>query len=167
MPGSLHTWYSWRDLEALGVRQAVLTGELELNRLTRLVDLLHSSAGSVKATLRVGRPQTGWLGIELEYETTVELVCQRCLEPITQHLAERVELALVESAAMEPHVPNGREPVMLEEGRLMPARLIEDELIVSIPLVPKHARTEDCGSLARLVTATDDRAHRATQRPGQ
>jgi uncharacterized metal-binding protein YceD (DUF177 family) len=34
----------------------------------------------------------------------------------------------------------------------MPAQLIEDELIISIPLVPKHARVDDCGSLARLLT---------------
>ena len=45
--------------------------------------------------------------------------------------------------------PEGFEPFELEEGRLQPAQLIEDELIVAIPLVPKHARVEDCGSLAR------------------
>ena len=46
-------------------------------------------------------------------------------------------------------VPEGFEPFELDEGRLQPAQLIEDELIVAIPLVPKHARVEDCGSLAR------------------
>jgi uncharacterized metal-binding protein YceD (DUF177 family) len=45
--------------------------------------------------------------------------------------------------------PAEYEPFELEGGRLRPAQLIEDELIVAIPLVPKHARVEDCGSLAR------------------
>ncbi|HJR70977.1 MAG TPA: hypothetical protein VKA43_13120, partial [Gammaproteobacteria bacterium] len=46
-------------------------------------------------------------------------------------------------------VPDGFEPFELEGGRLKPAELIEDEIIVAMPLVPKHARIEDCGSLAR------------------
>jgi uncharacterized protein len=155
MSGSLHTWYSLRDLEAFGVRQVVLSGDLEIGRLTRLAGLLHSDTGSVKATLRFRQRRDGWLSIELEYETAVELECQRCLEPFRHEIAAKVEIALLESDSMEPHVPEGFEPVALDNGRLMPARLVEDELIVSIPLVPKHARIDDCGSLARLLTQTE------------
>ncbi len=82
----------------------------------------------------------------------MELVCQRCLEPVTQQIADKIEIALIESESMEGLVPEGFEPVVLDEARLMPAQLIEDELIISIPLVPKHARVDDCGSLARLLT---------------
>jgi len=155
MSGSLHTWYSLRDLEAFGVRQVVLSDEIELRQLARLADLLHSNSGSVKASLRFRQRRGGWLGLELEYETSVELLCQRCLEPIRQQLADRIEIALLESDSMEAHVPEGCEPVVLDDARLLPAQLIEDELIVSIPLVPKHARVDDCGSLARLVTETE------------
>jgi len=52
--------------------------------------------------------------------------------------------------AMPETPPTGFEPFELEEGRLQPVQLIEDELIVAMPLVPKHARVEDCGSLARV-----------------
>jgi uncharacterized protein len=151
MSGSLHTWYSLRDLEALGARAAVLSGELPLARFARLVDLLHSDRGSVRATLSF-RQRGGWLGLSLTYETVVELTCQRCLEPLEQPLSATVEIALVEADAMGPHVPKGIEPVVAEGGRLNPAQLIEDELIVALPLVPKHARIEDCGSLARLLS---------------
>jgi uncharacterized protein len=150
MSGSLHTWYSLRDLEALGARAAVLSGELPLARFARLVDLLHSDRGSVRATLSF-RQRSGWLGFSLSYETTVELTCQRCLEPLEQVLSATVEIALVESDADGPHVPEGIEPVVAEGGRFNPAQIIEDELIVGLPLVPKHARTDDCGSLARLL----------------
>lgn len=152
MSGTLHTWYSLGDLEALGVRQAVLSDEIELRKLARLAGMLNSASGSVKASLRFGQRRDGWLKLELEYETSVELVCQRCLEPLTQQIADKVEIALVESESMEGLVPEGFEPVVLDEARLLPAQLIEDELIISIPLVPKHARVDDCGSLARLLT---------------
>lgn len=152
MSGSLHTWYSLRDLEALGARQSVLSGELPLARFVRLVDLLRGDRGSVRATLSF-RQHSGWLGLTLRYETTVELTCQRCLEAIELPLGETVEIALVESEAVESHVPEGFEPVVVEGGRLNPAQLIEDELILGLPLVPKHAQLDDCGSLARLLSA--------------
>lgn len=88
----------------------------------------------------------------LAFDTTVELLCQRCLEPFAQPLEERLELMLVEPGASNASIPDGYEPFELDDGRLLPARLIEDELIVAIPLVPKHARIEDCGSLARNLT---------------
>jgi len=149
MSGSLHAWYSLRDLEALGGRQGELRGELEIARLPRLAGLLHSKAGSVRASLQFRQRGLGRLAAMLELATTVELTCQRCLEPFELPIAERTELTFVEPGEAGTSIPEEVEPVELDDGRLLPARLIEDELIVAIPLVPKHARVEDCGSLAR------------------
>ena len=52
MSGSLHAWYSLRDLESLADREVTLSGELDLGKLTRLKSLLHSDVGSVRATLQ-------------------------------------------------------------------------------------------------------------------
>jgi uncharacterized protein len=153
MSGSLQAWYSLRDLEALGGRQGDLSGELELERLPRLAGLLNSPKGSVRARLRFEQRGVGPLEVTLEYETTVELTCQRCLEPFTERIAERVAMVVVEPGATGSSVPPGYEPIELDKGRLFPATLIEDELIVAIPLVPKHARLEDCGSLAHNLNA--------------
>ncbi|HVS22729.1 MAG TPA: YceD family protein [Gammaproteobacteria bacterium] len=153
MSGSLHAWYSLRDLEALGGRQGELGGELELARLPRLASLLRSTAGSVRASLQFRQRGLGRLTATLDLATTVELTCQRCLEPFAQPIAARVELLFVEPGEADAEIPQDCEPIELDDGRLLPARLIEDELIVAIPFVPKHARVEDCGSLARnLVT---------------
>jgi len=149
MSGSLHAWYSLRDLEALGLRHGELVGELEFARLPRLADLLRSTTGSVRASLQFRQRGLGRLAATLEFATTIELVCQRCLEPFAQPIAERLELTFVEPGEASTSIPEGYEPIELDDGRLLPARLIEDELIVAIPLVPKHARVEDCGSLAR------------------
>ena len=152
MSGSLRAWYSLRDLEALGGRQGGLDGELELNGLPRLAGLLHSTAGSVRASLLFRQRGVGAVTATLELDTKVELLCQRCLEPFEQPIKERIELMLVEPGASSASIPEGYEPIELDNGRLLPARVIEDELIVSVPLVPKHARIEDCGSLARNLT---------------
>ena len=149
MSGSLHAWYSLRDLESLANRGVTLSGELDIDKLTRLKSLLHSDSGSVRATLRFRQRGDGWLQSELDYRAAVELVCQRCLEPFRQELAEQVNVVLADGDSLPATVPAGFEPFELEGGRLQPAQLIEDELLVAIPLVPKHARVEDCGSLAR------------------
>ena len=155
MSGSLHAWYSLRDLESLANRGATLSGELDLGKLTRLVSLLHSEAGSVRATLRFRQRGDGWFGVTLDYQAAVELVCQRCLEPFRHELAESVNVVVADAAALPATAPDGYEPFELEGGRLQPAQLIEDEVIVAIPLVPKHARVEDCGSLARELAERD------------
>lgn len=157
MSGSLHAWYSLRDLESLANRGVTLGGELTVGKLTRLKSLLHSDVGSVSATLRFRQRDDGWLATELDYRATVELVCQRCLEPVRHELAETVNVVLADAASLPAAVPTGFEPFELEDGRLRPAELVEDELIIAIPLVPKHARIEDCGSVARQYTAPGER----------
>ena len=149
MSGSLHAWYSWRDLESLADGEATLSGELKLSKLTRLASLLYSDAGSVRASLRFRQRRDGWMSAQLDYTAVVELVCQRCLEPFCHEMADHVDVALADAASMPAVVPLGHEPFELEEGRLLPAQLIEDELIVSVPLVPKHAQLDECGSVAR------------------
>jgi len=156
MSGSLHAWYSLRDLGSLAGRDAAIGGVLQIGQLTRLTSMLHSAAGSVRASLRFQQRRDGWLAATLDYDASVQLVCQRCLEPFSQPLAASVELVLADASALPADVPAGYEPVELEEGRLLPAQLVEDELIVSIPLVPKHARIEDCGSLARNLAGLAD-----------
>lgn len=149
MSGSLRAWYSLRDLESLADRGVALSGELSNDKLTRLKSLLHSDVGSVRATLRFRQRGDGWLAAELDYEGSVDLVCQRCLEPFRHELRDTVNVVLADGDSVPLAPPTGYEPFELEEGRLQPAQLIEDELIVAVPLVPKHARVEDCGSLAR------------------
>src|SRR5262245_7047700 len=157
MSGSLHAWYSLRDLESLADRGVTLSGELEIGTLTRLTSLLHSDFGSVRATLRFRQRGDGWLQAELGLKALVELVCQRCLEPFRHELEETVNVVLAGSDSLPATVPEGLEPFELEDGRLQPAQLIEDELIVALPLVPKHARVDDCGSLARELAGQGER----------
>jgi len=158
MSGSLHAWYSLRDLESLAAREVTLSGELELGKLTRLTGLLHSDVGSVRASLRFRQRRDGWVGVELTYQAAVHLVCQRCLEPFRHEMTERVDVVLADAASVPSAVPEGVEPFELEDGRLQPAQLVEDELIIAIPLVARHAVIEECGGLARELAKLSERS---------
>ena len=156
MSGSLHAWYSRRDLESLADREGVLSGELQLSKLTRLVGMLHSDAGSVRASLRFGQRRDGRWVVELTYTAAVQFTCQRCLEPFRHELAGCANVVLVDAESAPAEAPEGPEAFELADGQFSPAELIEDELIVSMPLVPKHERLADCGSVARSLVAVTE-----------
>jgi len=62
--------------------------------------------------------------------------------------------------------PAGYEPITLSGERFQPAEVIEDELIVSLPLIPRHARIAECGGLAQSLEALmDENETRPTDRP--
>lgn len=151
MSRSLHTWYSLPDLDLFAERETALEGAIELKRLARLCESLNTDTGSVRARLRFRRRRAGLVSFELSYEARLELICQRCLEPFDYDMAARVEMSLVETASVEPHIPDGYEPVFLEGDRFNPAQVVEDELIVSLPLVPRHPQRNQCGRLAQRI----------------
>jgi uncharacterized protein len=153
MPGSLYAWYSLYDLDALAEREAVLSGEIGLRQLARLREILHSDRGSIQASLKFHRQTNRSVTVDLSFETVLELTCQRCLEPVVRSVSERSSLTLLAPESMDSRVAKEGEAVVLTEGRLNPAELIEDELIVSLPIIPRHAEIDECGSVAQTVQA--------------
>ena len=153
MPGSLYAWYTLYDLDALGERKAVLSGEIELRQLTRLREVLHSDRGSIQASLKFHRQTNRSVTVDLAFETVLELICQRCLEPLVQNVSERSSLTLLGPESMTSEMAKEGEAVVLPEGKLSPAALIEDELLVSLPIIPRHSEIDECGSVAQAVQA--------------
>ena len=138
MSGALHSWYSLPDLIALAERGAVIEGQIELKKLGRLGSLLHSSQGSAKVQLHFRKRHDDLVALELRLQASLELVCQRCLEPLVHELSEQVEFVLAQDENALTVLPQGLELIALNGDRWQPAALIEDELIVSLPLVPRH-----------------------------
>ena len=145
MSGRLESWYSLPDLMALADRGSVLEGTIELRQFGRLKALLNSSAGSARARMTFRRSHDDVLLMELQCEADLELVCQRCLEPVMHEIRERVDFAVAENEDSLAVLPQGTELIALNGDRFRPATLIEDELIVSLPLVPRHGDDQHRG----------------------
>jgi uncharacterized protein len=143
MSGTLHSWYSLPDLMSLAERGAVLEGTIELAKLGRLKDLLNSCEGRARARMSLRLGHDDMLLLQLQCEADLELVCQRCLEPVLHEVREQVDFAVAENENSLAILPQGLELIALEGDRFQPATLIEDELIVSLPLVPKHGNDQD------------------------
>lgn len=89
---------------------------------------LHPAAG--------GEPEV-WL--HLQARMAVALQCQRCLQPVTEALIVDRRFRFVRSEAEAERLDEeSDDDVLVLEPRLDLTALLEDELILGLPLVPRH-----------------------------
>ncbi|CAG7857306.1 hypothetical protein MCAMS1_02079 [biofilm metagenome] len=124
--------FEWAD------RNASIKGELEVSKFDRLSEFLFDDSG--KAALEVTFGKKGRLTvIEGHIAATLALKCQRCLEAIHWHIDTNINLGVVGSLEQINKLPEGFEPLLLaDDGLLQLKTLIEDELLLYLPDIPKH-----------------------------
>ncbi len=94
--------------------------------------------------------------MRLEYDANYRLQCQRCLEPMDERVARKAWFVIVGGDSVPEGLPENHEPLELSGDRFQPIGFMEDELIMSLPLIPRHAELEQCGELARSLVALED-----------
>lgn len=78
-------------------------------------------------------------------KAVLTLVCQRCLEPMEYPVDTEFNLALVRGFQEAERLPEEFDPLLLEDEQPVAVReLIEDELLLAIPDVPRHGDDRAC-----------------------
>ena len=131
------------DPRKMADRAAVLEGEQALVDLTRLCEALERTEGSVRLRFSFGRDEQKTVVVRTELEVRVSMVCQRCLELVELPIHSACEYAVVNVDANVQHLPKGYDVLELGEDPLDLLALVEDELLLALPIVPLHA-PEDC-----------------------
>jgi len=104
--------------------------------------------------------------VELWVEAELPLICQRSLRPYLEPVKRHSLLAVVESVAEQELLPEHYEPVLVEHGRLALLDLVEDELLLGVPQVPRDPAVKEVDlstDPGGVVAATQ--AEEQTQRP--
>jgi len=119
-----------------------LRGAWPVAEFSRVRDSLRTDEGSIQYEL-VGVPEErGCPALRLKVGGSLQLVCQRCLGALEFPLRVEVSLLLAKSQAevdAEPLAADGPERIVA--GREMQVReLVEDEVLLAIPLAPRHER---------------------------
>lgn len=129
VPGLLD---GWRMVAA----RRVFQGCLPLASMQRLRDSLADDAGEVRFALEFDRDALQVPYVELRIETALPLECQRSLERYLHPVRLVQRLGMIRDEADEAALPEGYEPLLVpEDGMLRPAELVEDELVLAVPVV--------------------------------
>ncbi len=120
-----------------------LRGRLPLAALTRLAPTLHTDEGTVAIEISGGK-EGRVCSLRGRIATTLTLVCQRCLEPMSVPIDVSFQLGLVTSAAQAERLPAELEPLLVMESTPRLAEIIETELMLALPIVALHSEGGAC-----------------------
>lgn len=120
-------------------------GRLPLSSMARLRETLVDAEGEVVYSLEFDRDPLQVPYVELRIEARLPLQCQRSLErfllPVS--IVQRLGLLRDDGEADEAVLPEGYEALFVPaDGELRPAELVEDELILAVPVVPVSPGSE-------------------------
>lgn len=118
--------------------EQTVEGFLPLQTLQNLSAMLTDSEGRAHAVLRFYIDQDRRRRIDGELQATVNVQCQRCLEPVQITLSEHFELAVVSTEARARDLPASLDPWLSDEETLSPADIVEEQLILCMPIVSTH-----------------------------
>lgn len=118
-------------------------GRLPLSALERLEGSLLDTKGDVRFALDFDRDALQVPYVELRIDAELPLECQRSMERFLLPVKIVQRLGLIRDEADEAALPPDYEPLLVpEDGELRTADLVEDELILAVPVVPVKPGSE-------------------------
>ena len=105
--------------------------------------------GEIRWSFQGGRHPRGYPQLNMAVEGEVSLVCQRCLLPFSYGFDAQSVLVLAsdeaEADATEETLDDESVDVIVGSAALDLLQLVEDEVLLSIPLSPRHPQGPDGG----------------------
>ncbi|HMV62499.1 MAG TPA: YceD family protein [Rhodocyclaceae bacterium] len=132
------------DLRALARDGRHVEGEIPVARLERLADSVSDPVGSVWFRFDGVRDDDGKLFADLMIRTELTLQCQRCLDALRLPCVIHNRLLLLRPGEEIPEddLENDEVDALEVEPRTDVLALVEDELLLALPLVPRHEACE-------------------------
>lgn len=137
---------------ALAAQGWTIEGKIPLVELGRLSASIRSSQsvddenksasndinGDVVFTLNFDVDEGGLPRIGGNIASTLRLQCQRCMQDMEYPVAIKVRLGIVPSREAAENLPDNYDPLVVGDEELSIASILEDELILAMPIVAMH-----------------------------
>jgi uncharacterized protein len=127
----------------------------------RLAGAIGNKQGEVRARLKFGT-RAGTPCLDGCVQADLELRCERCLDPVKQHIESNFRFGLITTEDEADLLPKEFEPLLATDSELSLLELVEDELLLSLPIVARH--DEDCSEIL-LKHKDNDEVQHDTYRP--
>jgi len=129
----------WIDAERAGQAGRRFAGEARIEWMPRVLDLLDAPTADEVIGFEVAASldDEAIVRLEVHVHGSVPMTCQRTLRRYRQPIDSRSAVAIVASENEVAGLPDDLEPKVVSEGRLKLVELVEDELLLALPLVPR------------------------------
>ena len=144
----------WRMVQA----QRSFQGAMPLAELPRLRDSLAAVDGVVTYDLEFGTDELGIAHVWVRADAILPLVCQRTLDVFGFAVHVDTRLGLITQEAEEAALPAGYEPLLASDDGLKLADVIEDELILALPVLPMKPGSASAPGWSDAAANEDDDA---------
>ncbi|MBY4677173.1 YceD family protein [Marinobacterium arenosum] len=154
------------DPRKLAEREVRFESSVDVDQLPRLVECLALPDGKIEVDLQFSVDEQRIRTIVGSARGDLHMACQRCLEPVEVEVAATFNLAIAASEEAAKQLPRYYDPLIVEDEEIELLPVLEEELILSLPMVPYH---QDCsiqtsfGDDAGAVDA--DGAESASEKP--
>jgi uncharacterized protein len=135
-------------IEPLAMAEAgrEFSGSLELAGLARLAPLLSTQQGALSVTLLLDRDEAGTRYLAGRVTGQLQLECQRCLGAMEFALDSEFRLGLVRGEEEAARLPSGYEPLLVGTEPMPLAEIVEDEVLLALPIVALHRDPHPCAA---------------------
>ncbi|KAF1071640.1 MAG: Large ribosomal RNA subunit accumulation protein YceD [Pseudomonas citronellolis] len=132
--------------------------------MPRVCEQLTTSDGEVHAKFSFFRDEQKLAVMHIELDAQVSMVCQRCLEPATFQVGGEYDFAILWEGQSADGLPKGYDALEVGEDPLDLVSLVEDELLLALPIVPAHD-PEECQHPAGFAAAPEPSEQVEDERP--
>ncbi len=132
-------------------------GSLALKQFDRLVGSLADDQGEVKVFLHFYMSEDHRVVLQGYVEANLKMICQRCLDVAELPVRSDLNLMGVLTDEQARSLPEGYEPLMLIDEPMELVPLLEEELLLSLPIVAYHP-PEACQVQQSFTTESDGEA---------
>ena len=120
--------------------------ELSIGELPRVAAAVLPGSGPVHVRFEFQSARNSIVLFDGETRGRLKLRCQRCLDELDVDIDSIVRLALLVDETQSELIPDEYEPLTISGGEVRVMDLIEDEILLMLPIAAKHAK-DQCGPL--------------------
>ncbi|OUD12473.1 YceD family protein [Thioflexithrix psekupsensis] len=122
----------------LAKQAETLTGRYEIHQLPRLHDRLCELRGHAEFNWSFSLNEEQQILIQGWIRALLPMICERCLQPVDYVLTASTALMVLRPGQSEDQVPDEFEALLLTQMPVSLLSLVEDELVLALPIIPKH-----------------------------
>ena len=146
----------------LAKQGVTLSGKLPLAEMLRLAPSLSDTNGEISIDLHFFVDAEGKRKVTGNIKAQLMLSCQRCLQPMQYVIEDDLHLGVIISDTQAKTLPPNYEPLLVVDDQQQLIAIVEDELIVRLPIAAMHDSNKCCYQAVTMEQCGNDEHSFAT-----